>query len=127
MDDEVSVWEYEEKQDQVENSAWPKILISLEECQEWNRSWRRDLVLKLLGCYISLRILEQRMQDLWKLDYVFEMLDMEKGFFLVRSYSKDYLHVLEGGPWIVMGYYLPVSKCKSNFRPSLKKIAKIMV
>lgn len=35
---------------------------------------------------------------------------MEKGFFLVQFFSKeDYIHVLEGDPWIVMGHYLTVS------------------
>lgn len=58
----------------------------------------------------------------------FHLIDIEGGFFIARFYSRDdYLHVLEDGPWIVMGYYLTVSKWKPNIRPSMEEILTIMV
>lgn len=36
---------------------------------------------------------------------------------MARFFSReDYLHVLHGGPWIVLGHYLTVSKWKPNIR-----------
>ena len=35
----------------------------------------------------------------------FEMLDLDMGYDLLRFYSKnDYLHVLEGGLWVILGH-----------------------
>ncbi|KAI5672944.1 hypothetical protein M9H77_13308 [Catharanthus roseus] len=35
---------------------------------------------------------------------------------------QDYMHVLENGPWVIMGHYLTVFKWQPNFRPSMKKV-----
>lgn len=63
--------------------------------------------------------MEQRTKDFWKLEWGCQMIDMENGYFLARFYKReDYFHVLESGPWIVMGHYLTVTKWKPNFRSS---------
>lgn len=75
-----------------------------------------------------MRILEQRVRDLWQLEHGCELIDLEKGFFLVRFYSReDYFHVLGKGPWIVLGHYLAVMKWRPNFRPSKEHISSTMV
>lgn len=64
-------------------------------------------MLKLLQRNISYRFLHLRVTDLWKLTRGIEMLDVEGGFYMVRFHiQEDYLRILEGGPWIVIGYYL---------------------
>lgn len=66
---------------------------------------------------------EQRICDLWNLYHGYELLDLEKGFFLVHFYSKaGYHHVLENGLWIVLGHYLTISKLRPNFKPSVEPI-----
>lgn len=46
-------------------------------------------------------------------------MDMQKGNLVARFYSKeDYMKVLEGGPWMVLGHYLAISKWRPNFVPS---------
>lgn len=41
-----------------------------------------------------------------------------------RFYEKgDYYHVLENGPWIVLGHYLTVNRWRPNLRPTLEDIA----
>lgn len=108
--------------------AMPVIDFSLEECQQLWRPWRKALILKLLGKTVSFRILEQRTKDLWKLEWGCELIDLEKGFYVARFYSEaDYIRVLEGGPWIIMGHYLTVMKWKPNFRPSLATITSTLV
>lgn len=74
------------------------------------------------------KTLDQRLRDLWKFENGFEMLDLDLGFYLLRFYSKkDYLHVLEGGPWVILGHYLTVSKWKPEFRPSTASISSTLV
>ncbi|KAI5667628.1 hypothetical protein M9H77_17481 [Catharanthus roseus] len=111
-----------------EEERWRHIPLSLEERKNWSLPWKRALVLKLLGRNISLRILNQHLQDLRKLEYGFELLDMENASIMVRFYSRgDYLKVLEGGPWIVLGHYLMVSKWRPNFCPYTEEITSSMV
>lgn len=47
-------------------------------------------------------------------------------FYAVLS-KKDYYHVREKGPWIILGYYLTVSKWHPNFRPSTEAITSTCV
>lgn len=63
------------------------------------------------------------MQDkaLWKLEEDPDLIDLGEGLYLVRLYHKnDYLHLLQGGPWVIMGHYLVIQKGKPDFlAPSL--------
>lgn len=62
--------------------------------------WRGALILKLLGKIVSFRVLQQRTSDLWGLQWGYELIDIENGFFLARFFSlEDFMKVLEGGPW----------------------------
>lgn len=81
--------------------------------------WRRALILKLLGKTVSFRVLQQRTADMWGLQWGYELIDIEHGFFLARFFSReDYKKVLEGGPRTIMGHYLTIAKWRPNFRPS---------
>lgn len=94
----------------------PKVEISKEKYVSLFVKWRGALIIKLLGKTISYRVLDQRIHDLWNLDKGYELTDLEEGFFIVRFFSRpDYLHVLEGGPWIILGHYLMVSKWRPKF------------
>lgn len=65
------------------------------------------------------KLLEQKVKYLWKLKIGCEMNDLEQGHVVVRFYDRDdYYHVLEEGPWIVMGHYLTVWRWKPNLRPT---------
>lgn len=106
-----------------ESSPWPNVEVPLEKGHMLWQPWKRALILKVLGKSVSLRVLEQRTKDLWKFEWGSEIIDLEKGYFLVRFYSrKDYMHVLENGPWVIMGHYLTVFKWRPNFRPSMEKV-----
>lgn len=97
----------------------PVVPISPKKYHSLFQPWKGALLLKLLGKSVSLRVMEQRTKDLWLLEWGCQMIDMENNYFLARFYKReDYSHVLEGGPWIVMGHYLTMAKCKPNFRSS---------
>lgn len=59
---------------------------------------------------------EQRIRNLWKLEWGFELIDLEHEYYLARFYSReDYYCVLKGGPWISMVHYLMVYQMKIKF------------
>lgn len=63
-----------------------------------------------------------------KLEWGCELIDLEKRFFIDHFFSEaDYNRVLEGGPWIILGHYLTMTKWKPNFQPSLAKISSTLV
>lgn len=106
----------------------PVVPIALEKYHSLFQQWKGALLLKLLGTNVSFWILEQRMRSLWNLQHGCELIDLEQGFFMTRFYSReDYFRVLEGGPWIILGHYLTVSKWKPNFRPSMQTVQSSLV
>lgn len=85
--------------------------------------WRKSLIVKVLGRSFTYQVLEQRVQDLWKLEWEHELVDLESRYYLVLFRSKkDYEYVLNDGPWMVMGNYLTTSKWRLNFRPAYDQI-----
>lgn len=53
------------------------------------------MILKILGRNVSFCILEQHLQDLWKLSQGYEMIDLEHGYVIARFFTKkDYIRVL---------------------------------
>lgn len=92
------------------------------------KPWRKALIIKVFGRSVSFKVLEQRIRDICKLERDCEIIDLESGFFLTRFYSKrDYLHVLNNGPWVILGHYLTLTKWRQNFRPSLEKVSSTLV
>lgn len=72
--------------------------------------------------------MEERTRNLWKLEWGNQLIDLENGYFLARFYKReDYFHVLEDGPWIIMGHYLTVTKWKPKFSPSIGTVHSTMV
>lgn len=118
-----------EGSEEAENALSPRqVEIPKDKYMSLFSPWRGALILKLLGKTVSLRVLQQRTSTLWGLQWGYELIDMEHGFFLARFFTReDYLRVLEGGPWIVMGHYLTVTKWRPNFRPSTETISSTLV
>lgn len=84
-----------------------RLEISKEKYTSLFKKWWGALIVKLLGKSISYCILEQHLRDIWLLEKGFELTDLEEGFFIVRFFAEaDYMLVLEGGPWVILGHYL---------------------
>lgn len=75
----------------------PRVEISKEKYISLFSKWRGALIVKLLGKFVSYRVLDQRVRELWNLEKGFELTDLEAGYFIVRFFSQqDYCHVLRG-------------------------------
>lgn len=95
--------------------------ISKVDYRPWWEPWWRALIINVLGCFICLHVLEQRVRisGAWMTGVSLSVWILEKGYCLVPFYSKtDYLKMLSGGPWIIMGHYFTVMKWQPNFCPS---------
>lgn len=80
----------------------PSIPITAEERNKLYRSWRKTIIIKLLGRKICYRFLFGRLTKLWNLTGSFELIGLLIEFFLVRFYE----HVLYDGPLMILGHYL---------------------
>lgn len=84
-------------------AAMPCMEISQEDYQILWKLWKKTLIIKVLGRNISYSLLEQKIWDLWKLEWDFKLVDSESGYYLARfRLAKDYEHVLNGGAWMVL-------------------------
>lgn len=60
--------------------------IRLERCEKLWKPWRRALVVKVLGKNFSFRLLEKRLTDLWGRGNPLDIVDLDRGFFVVRFF-----------------------------------------
>lgn len=65
---------------------------------------------------------------MWQLTEEVSPIDVGHGYYAVRFWNKaDYLRVLTGGPWMVMGHYLTVQKWKPGFNAAKAQVGTTMV
>lgn len=90
-----------------------------EEYRSFWKPWRRALILKVLGRNFHFKFIEPKITKLCNLEGGCELVDLDGGYMVARIYTgEDYLKVLNGGLWTVIGYYLTISKWHPNFDPS---------
>lgn len=103
----------------------PRVEISKEKYTSLFKQWRGALIIKLLGKLVSYQTLHQRVRDLWNLDSGLELTNLEEEYYIVCFFTRaDYLHVLEGGSWIILGHYLTVMKWRPQFRRYLRRFSR---
>lgn len=95
--------------------------------QSW-QNWWWALVIRVLGKSLSFKILELWIQRTWQLEHGCEVTDIDKEHMVARFYSQvDYMKVLNGGPWTVLGHYLMISKWRPNLTPSRDDVQSTLV
>ena len=91
------------------------------------KPWRKSLIVKLLGKVLGFQMLITRIKSLWQLEGRYKMVDLGQDNFLFKFESKsDYLHALDGGPWIISGHYLTIRPWFPNFDLLKDEINKIV-
>ena len=110
------------------NNLLPKIFLEHSIHKELSAPWEDALVVKLLGKGLGFITMRNRLKKLWQLNGGFELLDLDHGFFLVKSDSMDdMLHVLKGGSWMLFDHYLSIKPWTLGFVASLAKIDSTLV
>lgn len=72
-----------------------------------SQSMKNSMVIRMLGRAIRYRPLLVRLQSLWHPAGIFQLVDLENNFYLVKfSDSADFTYTLIGGPWVIFSHYL---------------------
>lgn len=71
----------------------PNIEVTLEEYDEWCRSWKQSLIVKPLGNKLSLQTMERWANRRWTKNCTIRVMDLEDGFFSYSFFGS-------GGLWI---------------------------
>lgn len=118
-----------QEQDVVEEGKlFPVVEIPWDSYKQSWQHWCRVLIIRVLGKTFSFRIMESRIKKLWQLKHGCELIDIDRGHMVTRFYSqKDYLKVINGGPWTVLDHYLIISKWKPNFKPGENEVRTTLV
>ncbi|XP_061371666.1 uncharacterized protein LOC133314245 [Gastrolobium bilobum] len=102
--------------------------LSKEMHQEDCKKWRLSLIIKLLGKRLGTRFLMTRLQSLWNLVGTFELIEMDNGFLLIKFQDqRDYVHVLQEGPWVVISHYVVMQRWRPMFDPYNETVKKLEV
>ncbi|OMO53937.1 reverse transcriptase [Corchorus capsularis] len=119
---EDSVSDGEEGED---SDSW--VRFSIEEKRELRKPWNNALIVKLLGKILGFKALSSRVQQLWRIEGKYRIIDLGNDYFCFKFQKrKDCKHVLDGGPWVISGHYLTVRQWTHNFKPNSDVIKSIV-
>ena len=122
----------QEKKAQLEflggDRLYPIVCFEKEVLERICVPWKDALVVKLLGKNIGFLAMRDRLKKLWKSIGIFDIIDLDYGFFLIKfDEDEDRFHVMEGGPWMLFDHYLSVRTWSMDFVASSAKVEKTLV
>ncbi|GLT62212.1 hypothetical protein SLA2020_348660 [Shorea laevis] len=105
-----------------------KAFIPKEIWQRLSTPWKNSLIVKLLGKRVNYHMLCARLMREWRTEGEFEVIDIGKGYYVVKFSSiDDCSKVLTGGPYKFFDHYLAIQPWEWNFQPSRAKLPKTAV
>nr|XP_025638314.1 uncharacterized protein LOC112733539 [Arachis hypogaea] len=90
----------------------PNIEVTLEEYDEWCRSWKQSLIVKPLGNKLSLQTMERWANRRWTKNC---------------TIREDYGYALFEGPWMIADHYLLIQRWCPLFLPQETEVQKVAV
>lgn len=101
----------------------PVVTIGKEVLDAMNGLWKNCMIVKVLGRSITIAALSRRLREMWKPSGAMYVMDLPRGFFMIRFEAEDeYMAALTGGPWRVFKSYLMVQAWSPEFDPLRNKI-----
>ncbi|OMO84846.1 reverse transcriptase [Corchorus capsularis] len=101
--------------------------FSVEEKRELRKPWKNALIVKLLGKILGFKALSSRVQQLWRIEGKYRIIDLGNDYFCFKFQKRgDYKHVLDGCPWVIGGHQLTVRQWTHNFKPNSNVIKSIV-
>ncbi|GKV16524.1 hypothetical protein SLEP1_g27155 [Rubroshorea leprosula] len=112
----------------VPKKSIPKAYIPKAIWQKLCAPWKNSLIVNLLGKRVNYHLLCNRLVREWRTEDEFEVIDIGKGFYVVKfSSPEDCSRVLIGGPYKFFDHYLAVQPWEPNFQPSRAKLPKTAI
>ncbi|KAA3462487.1 reverse transcriptase [Gossypium australe] len=80
-------------------------IFSVEEKREMRKPWRTALIVKLLGKILGIKALSSKVQQLWRLEGNYKIMDLDNDYFLFKFQQKSYyIHLWQfGGLFFCVG------------------------
>ncbi|KAJ4824931.1 hypothetical protein Tsubulata_024287 [Turnera subulata] len=92
-----------------------------------HKNWENTLILKPWGRRIGYKALSSRLSRLWQLRNGIKVIDLDNNYYMVKFFARDdYMKVLTGGPWMILGQYLSVERWKPNFNPNSHRVTSVV-
>ncbi|GLU04793.1 hypothetical protein SLE2022_219240 [Rubroshorea leprosula] len=118
----------EEETTGIPKKPIPKAFIPKEIWLRLCTPWKNSLIVKLLGKRVNYHMLCARLMREWRTEGEFEVIDIGKGYYVVKFSSTDNCsRVLTGGPYKFFDHYLAVQPWEPNFQPSRAKLPKTAI
>ena len=90
--------------------------------------WAKALIVKVFCKTVGFNFLHAKLMGLWKAAGRVDMVDLGKGFFLMRFLLvEDLKLVLKKGPWFISEHFLTIRKWEANFKPSEAQVSSVDV
>lgn len=106
----------------------PTFILSTHEEKRIQRTWRRGVIVKLLGRIICYKALETRLRQMWVRIGVISIVDLGNDYYLVAfSHEEDKNAALFEGPWFIYDHYLTVKEWCPNFHSESDTIERVTV
>ncbi|KAH1031952.1 hypothetical protein J1N35_044126 [Gossypium stocksii] len=85
----------------------PSFTFSKEVHKHIERDMAKTMIIKLMGRMIAFHMLLGKIQSLWQLKNLIQLMDLEKHYYLMKFQDdEDYATTLMGGLWIIFEQYL---------------------
>ncbi|KAK7278762.1 hypothetical protein RJT34_23798 [Clitoria ternatea] len=111
-----------------DNRLLPRFTMEEDDYQRLCQPWKDCLVVKLLGKTLGFALMKGKLQQTWKLNGGFDLIDVGHGFFLVKfDVAEEKERVIMEGPWLIFDHYLSVMHWHPDFVASQAKIDKTLV
>ncbi|KAJ9183123.1 hypothetical protein P3X46_007029 [Hevea brasiliensis] len=91
------------------------------------KSWKKVVVVRMLGRYMGYKALSAKLQALWHSEDM-KILELGNDFFLVRFTNEaHYCKALMDGSWIILGSYFLVQPWTPDFSIHKKDVNNVVV
>ncbi|CAN1216494.1 hypothetical protein LINPERPRIM_LOCUS626 [Linum perenne] len=103
------------------------ISIDPELKEELCDAWKNAIIIKVYGKSMGYFYLLNRLQTILRLEGEMEFLDVGCSYFVAKFSSRaDWLTVISGGPYLIVGCFLALRQWSPDFVPSTERVSSIV-
>lgn len=106
-----------------ENRPLPTLEIDPMLMNTINQEWQDAMIIKLTGCAWNVEMLKLRLDRLWDLKGVYELIDIGNNIFILKDVvARKREEILTMGPWQIAGKFMSIRKWFQDFDPDNYKV-----
>lgn len=84
------------------NRLTPMVHVDRRVLEELIKSWKEELVVKLVGKTLGFNLMKRKLASTWKVLGDFEIMDVGNGYYMVLfNDNEDRMKVINVGPWMM--------------------------